>query len=123
MSLFTERLRTAASLAQALPACRDAADRIEQLEAACMKAADRIDELIAALREIGEAVLAEREACAAIAAKHRHHSGLEIAELIRDQGPPPKTQPPPYNPDDWGLPPARQENDDVYPGFRGNNEA
>jgi hypothetical protein len=38
-----------------------------------------------ALREIGEAVLAEREACAAIAAKRPHHSGIEIAELIRNR--------------------------------------
>jgi predicted nucleic acid-binding Zn-ribbon protein len=43
-----------------------------------------------ALREINEAVLAEREACAAIASKHNHHSGLEIAELILDQTSPPK---------------------------------
>jgi hypothetical protein len=121
MSDLVERLRTASSLAQALPACREAASRIEQLEermrgtaalfvlweTRATRAEARIKQLEAALREIGEAVLAEREACAAIAAKRPHHSGLEIAELILDQGPPP----------------ARQENDDVSKGFRGNNEA
>jgi hypothetical protein len=55
-----------------------------------IEAADRIEQLEAALREIDEAVLAEREACAAIAAKRPHHSGIEIAELIRDQTSPPK---------------------------------
>jgi cob(I)alamin adenosyltransferase len=49
-----------------------------------------IEQLEAALREIDEAVLAEREACAAIAAKRPHHSGIEIAELIHDQSSPPK---------------------------------
>jgi hypothetical protein len=55
-----------------------------------IKAEKRIEQLEAALREIDEAVLAEREACAAIAAKRPHHSGLEIAELILDQDSPPK---------------------------------
>ena len=52
-----------------------------------LEAADRIEQLE---RDIGEAVLAEREACAAIAAKRPHHSGIEIAELIHDQSSPPK---------------------------------
>jgi hypothetical protein len=38
-----ERLRTASSLAQALPACRGAADRIEQLEAALRNLIEAMD--------------------------------------------------------------------------------
>jgi predicted nucleic acid-binding Zn-ribbon protein len=78
----------------------EAADRIEALEER-MRGADalivlwetratraeaRVEQLEA---EIDEAVLAEREACAVIAAKRPHHSGIEIAELIRDQSSPP----------------------------------
>jgi hypothetical protein len=66
MSDLVERLRTASSLAQALPACREAAARIEALEAAkaeaaqtcnsyldrALKAEARIEALEAALQAI-----------------------------------------------------------------------
>ena len=67
-----------------------AADRIEQLEERMRGAealivlwetrATRAEARVEAMEN--EAVLVEREACAAIAAKRPHHSGIEIAELI-----------------------------------------
>jgi hypothetical protein len=64
-------------------------ERIEQLEKHKRLQTEDIMNLGAqlgqALRKIDEAVLAEREACAAIAAKRPHHSGIEIAELIRNR--------------------------------------
>jgi hypothetical protein len=54
-------------------------------ETRATRAEARVEQLEAGLREIDEAILAEREACAAIAAKRPHHSGIEIAELIHNQ--------------------------------------
>jgi uncharacterized coiled-coil protein SlyX len=51
---------------------------VMNLGAALGQAQVRIEALEAAL-------IAEREACAAIAAKRPHHSGIEIAELIRQR--------------------------------------
>jgi hypothetical protein len=56
--------------------------RVEQLEKHKKLQTEDVMNLGAAL---GQAVLAEREACAAIAAKRPHHSGIEIAELIHDR--------------------------------------
>jgi len=104
-------------------------DRIEQLEAALRtrreEAGKFMTDIVAAANKDAAIAAARIEQLEAALREVAVQSGYAatIARAALDQSSPPETQPPPYNPDDWGLPPARQENDDVFPGFRGNNEA
>jgi hypothetical protein len=91
----------------------EALERIERLEGVLVRNADRIEQLEAALREIDNMAPATCEMT--LAHQMADIASAALNNLCKDDGCP-----------NAGTPHVcinRQENDDVYPGFRGNNEA
>ena len=142
MSDLVERLQShmgKADMGDVLRDCREAADRIEALEfeveherynveKTAQEAAKRIKALEAALKEAGEMWVRKDNRIEQLGAALRHASG-HLADLeyhyhgdreamwkpIRAalaQSSPPKTQTPPFNPDDWGDPSSPPEASD-----------
>jgi hypothetical protein len=106
-----ERLRFGGNL-KSEATRHEAADRIEQLEAAL-----RQEPIAWRERDGDEWCYYDSDH---VEAKHLDKSMLEplYARATLNQNLPPKE-----NAAGWHIEPKRQENDDVFKGFRGNNEA